>query len=886
MCLVLQRILVCLCLYVVLLSTAQANSVQHLMTAYREGHSAYERESFGEAAISFERAVKLAPQVYGRGLRGAVAVDTAQLMKLLADCYQETYRLNEAMGLYDQAFAALANETGPTSQASLLCQDSMAALYRKRSQWDEAENLYQVVLKGMDEPVQRATTAKKLGRLYLNQDRFDEAEQYFRIALKFFETRTDRNSQLEASSSRHGLGMVAHRRGRMNEAESLLNNALRERLRFLPRSDRKIAQSQGMLAAVYSATDRDHLARPLLEQNVQTVKAHWRTAEHLEVAIEQHELALLLARTNEIAESTQLMDQSRRVYRDYVAGALAGLPQQEQLRFLETESGRLMDAIAMAAKYPGNQSMQQKSFEWALNVKGASQEVLAQRELLAREAATDSPLATAAKELENVRQSLAGLAISADTDSQRDILQRLTQQEAALAKRLASAGALNQSSSRWIDEANIRESLPVDACFVQILRLNRSEPSVSAYEKFDPGKAKPIYVAWIVSRNAEVRFVHLGSAAAIDAAVRSVQEQLSGDNAVKNIQFDPADAIKQVNSKLRDVSQQVLWPLLPFLDQSTHWMISPDSQLWLIPWAALIMPDGKYVVESVNVCNLVSGRDLLARSHSLSSSKYGYVLADPDFDLAPEKMVEGSLSQVDRINHDRFSTRSAQSFLASVPRDWQRLPGTDREAQAIGTPISSLIGGEVYLLKQQDALESHVKRSLPRPKVVVLATHGFFRKPAETKLANPMLCCGLVLSGANKRPTIAQNGDDGILTGLEVLRMDLRGTELVSLSACDTGLGHVTNGEGISGLRQAFHLAGAKRVLATLWEASDHYTPTLMKSFWDSMNSRVGATRSLRKAQLDLIRQLRSEGEEPHPWFWAPITLTSVGNPILPEPYR
>jgi CHAT domain-containing protein len=219
------------------------------------------------------------------------------------------------------------------------------------------------------------------------------------------------------------------------------------------------------------------------------------------------------------------------------------------------------------------------------------------------------------------------------------------------------------------------------------------------------------------------------------------------------------------------------------------------------------------------------------------------------------------------------------------------LQGTGEEARA----ISPLIPGAVTVLTGEQASESAV-RAAPPARVMHFATHGFFladpsadgrgpdvlgRRTGDTAPAadaNPMVRSGLALAGANYADSIAQ-GDDGILTALEVTSLDLHATDLVVLSACETGLGKVQVGEGVYGLRRAFVLAGARNLVLSLWQVNDQITRELMERFYRSYASGHGVAEALRAAELDTIADLRRRTGGVAPVnLWAPFVTQQTGS--------
>ena len=206
------------------------------------------------------------------------------------------------------------------------------------------------------------------------------------------------------------------------------------------------------------------------------------------------------------------------------------------------------------------------------------------------------------------------------------------------------------------------------------------------------------------------------------------------------------------------------------------------------------------------------------------------------------------------------------------------------------------------------ASEERFKRDAPGKRILHLATHGFFfqdhcvsaeamsrgigalaEEPAPSAYGgrppaagagvrpfaptvvgeNPLLLSGLVLAGANSSAGAPADGEDGILTAEEIAALDLRGVEMVALSACDTGLGGVRQGEGVFGLRRALEIGGARTVLMSLWPVPDEAARDWMTRFYGARLSNRSVLAASREACRSTLEALRKEGRQPHPYLWA-----------------
>jgi CHAT domain-containing protein/tetratricopeptide (TPR) repeat protein len=838
--------------------------------------------------------------------------DTALALSQLATFHQTLGRYGDAERLLERALTIAKVKLGGDHPATGDILGRLARLYLQMKRYQEADPLCLRSLeinkarRGEDHP-RTAASLSDLAQLYLRLRQFDKAEPLLRRGLEIRESKLGKDHP-EVCSSLHGLARLYQLTNRAAEAEPLLRRSLEICEAKLSADHPLTAATLNDWAMLKISLGRDEEAAPLF-RSVRKIHEAKFGPDHPTTVGTLNDLATLYAATDRPAEARDLFDYACRATRRYVVGLLPTLSPSEQRSYLISHAGAGRMALSLSLKHgAADSAITEAGAAWLANTKAVQHEV---QSLSTQLHESEGPQGrAAAAQLRKVRQRLTELRLEpvqtgAEEAARRQQINQLEADDRHLTAQLRKLGNRTGRGTEWFELEAIRRSLPEGGVLIDIARHRFCDFGRSGQHRW----SAPRYVAWVTPREGAVRVVDLGEASAIDALVAAVQKELPLAAELVRTKGE-AEAEKRLLAKTRALGQRILEPLLALEEvaYASQWVISPDGNLWLVPWAALPLPTKgatRYVVEQHLLRFVTTGRDVAGRdvaqdprSEEGLATSAPLIVADPDFDL--RRGDAARLAQQIPGSVVSAQTRSVLSDGLKLGRV-RRLPGTAAEAELIAPRIEKLSKRKPNVFLAAKAMEATVKAAR-RPQMLVISTHGFFldeqdlRQQAaaevrsvggETSSAStlrkggklfeePLLRCGLLLAACNDQPKPGETrpGDDGVLTGLEVMGLDLRGCELVVLSACETGQGDVRNGEGVAGLRQAFQLAGAESVLSSLWQVPDRETAQLMIGFFDKLSAGKDRATALAQTQRELIRRHRQRSDAAHPFFWAAFTLT------------
>jgi CHAT domain-containing protein/Tfp pilus assembly protein PilF len=758
---------------------------------------------------------------------------------------------------------------GPDHLQLSLILHNLGLIYYRRGDYRTAETYYQRALAikektlGSSHPL-LAATVNNLGLMYWRQRDYDKAKKFYIRALEICEKAYGVDSA-DTTFPLGNLGIIAKETGDYESAERYYKRSLVIEEKIFGPENPRVGITVESLGILYRDKGDYAKAEPYFLRAVAITEKslgpdhpdnarHFRNLEHLYAAKGDLAGALKsLTRSNEIEEKNLPLN-------------LAIGSERQKLAYFDPMAEDLERLISFQAQQDaGDGAARDLAVTTLIQRKGRVLDAMADNfgGLWRRSSPEDRALLD---QLKSVTSQLAAFVLKGPQGlslaDHQERIRALTLQREELENEVGRRSQGYYERPDTVTLNAIKAAIPANAVLIEF----------AVYSPFDPKQPNestknfgdPRYIAYIIPGQGEVRWKELGPAKEIDESVDAFRRALRDPQ-----RYD----IKQLS---RALDKKIMQPVRDLIGDATHLLVSPDGQLDLIPFEALVDTKGRYLIERFSVTYLTTGRDLLRMQVSRASRSGPMVIADPAFG----EPGTASVARAERpglgprtVTTKRRSITTAQDLSGVY---FAPLTGTAREARAI-----QALFPETRVFTGSRASKSAIKQ-IDAPSVLHIATHGFFlqdttentsdkrkQPPSDSrsvrgtaKIENPLLRSGLALSGANLNKN---STEDGILTALEASNLNLWGTKLVTLSACDTGLGEVRNGEGVYGLRRAFFLSGAETLVMSLWPISDDATREIMSAYYTGLKGGLGRGEALHQAELAMLKR---KGRQ-HPFYWA-----------------
>ena len=478
-----------------------------------------------------------------------------------------------------------------------------------------------------------------------------------------------------------------------------------------------------------------------------------------------------------------------------------------------------------------------------------------------------SPLRHQLDQLAQARTELAAQLYA--TTEKRASPQRATAIQALHTRIDDLEAVLNAASTEFrvqnepVTLASVQAALPPGAMLVELVRYHRFDA------RAQPSQQEERYVAYLVTSHGPPCWVSLGEAAPIDAAADAVLAALQAPIRTE-----------ATRTALQRLDALVVAPLRDQLTEVSHLILAPDGKLNLVPFEGLIDARGHYELERYLVSYLTSGRDVLRLAAHREPRSPAVILAGPDYGPLPLHSAPGTVAFL--------PLPGARAEAADLGRYFSTSPVTDKRATkdalaALLGPTMLHVATHGFYARDPGATRAPGSSSSsapprtaadpPAPRGMHVEIDGGMSllppSPSSSDLAEALDRSGLAMAGANQDA-------HGIVTAREIAGFDWWGTQLVVLSACETGVGAVPSGEGVYGMRRALVLAGAESQVVSLWSVNDASTRALMRDYYGELARGAGRAEALRQAKLHLLHQARYA----HPYYWAAFIPAGDWRPL------
>ncbi|WGS71378.1 tetratricopeptide repeat protein [Pseudanabaena galeata] len=788
---------------------------------------------------------------------GADHPDVASSLNNLAALYESQGNYSAAEPLLKRSLAIREKALGADHPDVASSLNNLAALYESQGNYSAAEPLYKRSLAiwekalGANHP-SVATSLNNLAALYRSQGNYPAAEPLYKRSLAILEKALGANHPSVATSL-NNLAALYQSQGNYPAAEPLYKRSLAILEKALGANHPSVATSLNNLAALYRSQGNYPAAEPLYKRSL-AIREKALGADHPDVATSLNNLAVLYQSQGNIDRAITFQQKGLEVQEHNLKLNLASGTETQKQAYMQTVLSGTFGTVSLHVQSaPTNPAATRLALTAILQRKGRLLDILSTNMQTLRQYLT-SDIQPQFDQWLTLKSQLANLDLkNTPIDKYRTIQQQAEELESNLNRRSAELQAINET----VTIAAVQKQIPTDAVLIEFFRYSPFNPK-AALDKDKWGK--PRYVAYILQNQGEPKWVDLGEAATLEPSIQTFRQAISRPPTNPDREVDPQLTVAEVKQTARELDQKLMQPIRPLLGNARHLLISPDSDLNLIPFAALVDQQNRFLLETYDITYLSSGRDLLRSNRKGINLTNPVLFSDPDYGKPSDNLIASNGRNPCSI---QIASRG-EEITSLANQIFCQLPNVAAETSAIQNLLP-----QAQLLSQAQATKAAAKK-LRNPSILHFATHGFFlpdppnTNPDTPIRQNPLSQSALVLANFNQRQSC---GDDpncnGVLTAQDVTTIDLRGTKLVFLSACETGLGKVTNGEGVYGLRRAFTLAGAESQVMSLWKVNDQVTRELVESYYQNLKANQGRSQSLKTIQLDLLKKYG------YPYYWA-----------------
>jgi len=781
---------------------------------------------YGKAESQLKEAKKLSEKILGKE-----HLDTICNISMLGNLYYLQGRYKEAEPLLKRSLEFRKNKLGENHPDTIQAMNSLAWLYNSMKYYKKAESILNKVQElsktnSDNDKSQNIHAISSLARLYYEQNNLDKAEQFYKKSLELCQKKFGKMNA-HTINSLNGLALVYTTQGRYEDADSLNNKIIQ----YIKRKAIK-----------------NHQNTITLIQNI--ILFHLKYAHVNKKYIQQITQAFTYLK---------LMDECIK------------LRSEQELLTTETELVRRNYLNSIQELYNISFSLAIKYPYLTEPVLFASNLLLRSKQIQADEIVFQQKILNTSKnpKIKHLKEKISKLSTqytNAIQNNKKNKIKKSQQALIAVKKQLMEiARSLKPNLKAY--KANVlnlltnkpnssKISAVVEFRFFDLIdfKTNNGEPHIAAYILRSKKLVEnDIEQSPFTPKNQKLFFIDIGE----EEPVRKLWNKWQ--------QFETN------NSPIDYVSQE-LYTLLfdkieKYISDVDTLYIAPDNFLNIIPFSRLMKKTEKkkkYLAQMYKIIRLQTGRDLLN---------------------VKQKVVSNSLVAMGGIKYDNNTTfqisasvRNSNKNAFNQLKSFSYLKHSRAEAEAIvklyqkyyaNSKVASNQITKVYL--GEDASEFSLK-NLSSPKILHLSTHAFYlNHDKELQEQSPMTLSGIILANANMglKGGITKHGEDGILYSLEASSLNMQGTELVSLSACSTGLGVIDSSEGIYGLVRAFRTAGAKSVLMTLRPVDDESSKAFMIQFYEnylSSNGELTPGEALHKTRLYFIDHPIKKYRDPKIW--------------------